>query len=195
LEEKQTIIDFLYKVVHIWRNEISEPKLQKLDYNFMDMVHAVLDEIKKEKNKLDSGVEKDILESIEHVLEYLINDIKCERILKLLYNWLETRDLPRDILPEERYVLKGITKLMTNVTEIAKKMTSIIDAYKLDNVNIIDKRKRVLCVSLVDIGSFVGFDLMIYKGIKKGAIIFIPEENFVSFKKCGVKVEEIHKPK
>lgn len=183
------------KIRDLQRNEKDSKNLQELPKNFFQDVNEYLNRTKDNYSRF--------------VVEDLI-DMRIRKIVNLAINYFKTKEIPKNLLEEERklydIILNYISNFRKNVLEgksfqeegIAIKIDEKTDSLKdniqeIKNLKIeleVKKEKNSSIIVEKDIGPFVGPDLLIYN-LKKGERVTLPEDLKNLLIKYGYcKVEE-----
>lgn len=181
--------ELLLKLINIWKNEITNEELQKIDPAFLDKINGIISRI-DEEIKTAHVIEREILTQTKKVMEYILKDLKAERLSKLAIVTIYGGIKPVDISWDEKTFVELLEKHLEEIKK-TKKLEITIDDLALEPFEVKKEPKRILCIAEAKIGDFIGDDLFVYRGIRENTVIFMPEKNLEIFIKRGARLKKI----
>lgn len=185
--------DLFQALLKAWEKAIEEEKLQDLDSTLLSKVVNKLEKLKEEskENFKEDSLSAQLVKKEIEIVKFLINDLVELRRRKLLKKILEEKTL-ESAPPFEKEFAKTIRK---NMAILRRRLTSRSTngnlstlTFEIDKIEEFqrDNRNFPLISANKQIRSFVTENGVVFRDIREGDILAIPENNLKLFEKRDV---------
>ncbi len=176
------------KLLVAWMDELGRKQLGMIDEEVYAQIYEVLTRL-RDRLETKNTVEAEICGAAYAILNYILADLRKERLMKIIAEVLEHGKIPPTVTREERLIAESLLETLREQKH--EVLEEPMEALIMENVECLDPTKRVLCIVDSNIGEFVGEDLITYRGVLSGSLIYCPKKNVEVFNLRQVCLEEI----
>lgn len=189
--------NLFHRLVEAWRAERESEKLQELDEELLSSIKNRIDTVKEKLNdrQENKGLATELVQKEIDIVEFIVNDLVRLRTVKIFEEVIEDT-FPERLLPEESSFASAIKEEIGSLKgRLASKEGNSLSSLRVDEKvmkHINKKHKKLVLISAnKPIESFVTEDGIVYRNIRRGDILNIPEKNLNLFLKRDESIFDV----
>ncbi|MCR8433103.1 MAG: hypothetical protein NDP13_02540 [Crenarchaeota archaeon] len=169
-------LELLANLKLIWMKELEESELQTINLELLSRLRSLISGSPKLSEDADE-IHREAYLICNKIIQWILNDIRLIRRLKILLSALLQRRIYGNMLPEEEVLIETLSRTLQNIEEEVKVAEDPLEKIRV-NVSVDRKMERKLILTQSSLKNLVGLDGVNYRGLREKAIINIPQKNY-----------------